>query len=209
MRTSSPMRAALAAAALALLAACDPAALGGAADRATVAVAGRDVTILAPPGFCVDPAATNVSASGAFVLVSDCALLGGPSPEGDAGDTVGAVLTASVSAAERDGPGTVAEVQAFAATAQGRAALGRSGRGDRVRIVATRTRGDVLYLLIEDRGPQPIAGIEPAFWRAFLEVDGRMTVLSVLGFEGAGVGPTEGLALLQRFADHVQAANPA
>ncbi len=36
-----------------------------------------------------------------------------------------------------------------------------------------------------------------------------MTVLSVLGFEGAGVGPTEGLALIQRFADSVQAANSA
>ena len=209
MRTSRAVRAAGAVAALALLAACDPAMMGAAPDRATVTVAGRNVAIVAPPGFCVDPASTNVSATGAFVLVSDCGLLGsGPVAEGDAEEPVGAVLTASVSAAER-GPGTVAEVQRFAQTAQGRAVLGRSGRSDRVRIVATRTRGDVLYMLIEDRGPQPIAGIEPAFWRAFLEVQGQMTVLSVLGFEGAGVGPTEGLALIQRFADSVQAANPA
>lgn len=210
MRTSSAMRAA-AAVALVLLAACDPTAMGAAPDRATVSVAGRDVTILAPPGFCVDPASTNVSSTGAFVLVSDCGLLGTRQviAEGDAEETVGAVMTASVSAAQGEGPGSVAEVERFAATAQGRAALGRSGRGDRVRIVATQTRRGVLYLLIEDRGPQPIAGIEPAFWRAFLDVKGQMTVLSVLGFEGAGVGPTEGLALLQRFADSVQAANPA
>lgn len=208
MPISRAMRAAGAVAALALLAACDPAAMGAAPDRATVTVAARNVTIVAPPGFCVDPASTNVSATGAFVLVSDCALLGGaPLAEGDAGESIGAVMTASVSAA--DGPGTVAEVQSFAATAQGRAVLGRSGRGDRVRILATRTRRDVLYMLIEDRGPQPIAGIEPAFWRAFLDVRGQMTVLSVLGFEGAGIGPTEGLALIQRFADAVQAANPA
>jgi hypothetical protein len=76
-----------------------------------------------------------------------------------------------------------------------------------VRVLAVRNRKDVLYVLVEDRGPQPIAGIEPTFWRAFLEVSGQMTVLSVLGFEGAGVGPTEGLALIQRFADSVQAAN--
>lgn len=207
MPISSAGRLAGAAAGVALLAACDPA-LMGAADRATVTVAGRDVTIVAPPGFCVDPGSTNVSASGAFVMAGDCALLGTGRPlaEGDAAPT-GAVMTASVSATERAGPGPLAELQRFAATPQGRAVLSRSGRGDRVRILATRTRRDVLYVLIEDRGPQPFDGIEPRFWRAFLEVSGRMTVLSVLGFEGAGVGPTEGLALIQRFADAVQAAN--
>lgn len=208
MPTSRALRATCAVAALALIAACDPAAMSAAPDRATVTVAARNVTIVAPAGFCVDPASTNVSATGAFVLISDCGLLGNaPLAEGDANEPVGAVMTASISAA--DGPGTVVEVQSFAATPQGRAVLGRSGRGDRVRILATRTRRDVLYMLIEDRGPQPIAGIEPAFWRAFLDVQGQMTVLSVLGFEDAGVGPTEGLALIQRFADTVQAANPA
>jgi hypothetical protein len=207
MPTFRTMRAVCAVAALSFLAACDPTAMGGAPDRATVTVAGRNVTILAPTGFCVDPASTNVSATGAFVMISDCGLLGAaPVAEGDADEPIGAVMTASISAA--DGPATVAEVQSFAATAQGRAVLSRSGRGDRVRILATRTRRDVLYMLIEDRGPQPIAGIEPAFWRAFLDVQGQMTVLSVLGFEGAGIGPTEGLALIQRFADTVQAANP-
>jgi hypothetical protein len=202
------MRGPIAAVSLAVLAACDPS-LVGAPDRATVAVAGRDVTIAAPAGFCVDAEATNVSKSGAFVMVSDCALLGarGVVGEGDA-EPVGAVMTASVSAGELQPAGALSELERFVATPEGRAALGRSGRGDRVRVLATRSRRDVLYVLVEDRGPQPIAGIEPRFWRAFLEVEGRMTALSVLGFEGAGVGPTEGLAHIQRFADAVQAANP-
>jgi hypothetical protein len=204
--TSKATRTILAAAALGALAACDPAAMGGGADRTTVSVAGRNVVVAAPSGFCVDPASTNVSASGAFVLVSDCALLG--LEEGDM-DPEGAVLTASVSARPLGAGASLADLQAFARTAEGRATLSRSGRADRARIVATRTRGDVLYMLIEDRGPQPIAGIEPAFWRAFLVVQGQMTVLSVLGFEGAGVGPSEGLAYLQAFADSVQRANPS
>lgn len=194
----------LAAAALALAACVPPDGAGSGPGRATLTVAGRNVTIATPRGFCIDEGATNVSASGAFVMASDCALLG----EGDAEQT-GAVLTASVSAAELPANGALPEIERFVATREGRAALGRSGRPERIKVLATRTRGDVLYVLVEDRGPQPIAGIEPRFWRAFLAVDGRMTVLSVLAFEGAGVDPTKGLALIQRFADAVQAANKA
>lgn len=189
-------------AALGLLAACATATQ--APERATVTVAGRDVVVVAPPGFCVDAASTNVSATGAFVLVGDCALLG--LAEGDA-DPAGAVLTASISAAPLAEAAALDELGVLGATAQGRAVLGRSGRSDRVRVQATRSRNGVLYMLIEDRGPQPIAGLEPQFWRAFLQVRGRMAVLSVLGFEGAGIGPTEGLAYIQAFADAIQRAN--
>jgi hypothetical protein len=34
-----------------------------------------------------------------------------------------------------------------------------------------------------------------------------MVALSVLGFQGAGVGPEQGLAYLQSFADAIQRAN--
>jgi hypothetical protein len=193
-----------AAAAFLALAACDPAAMGGMSNRVSVPVGGRSVAIVAPAGFCVDRASTNVSATGAFVLASDCALLAGRAPAAGA-TSVGAVLTASVSAG--DGARSLSEIAAFSTTSRGRAALGRSGRSAGVRIRATQTRNDVLYLLIEDRGPQPIAGIEPQFWRAFLDLQGQLTVLSVLGFQGAGVGAIEGFAIIQAFADAAQSAN--
>ena len=66
----------------------------------------------------------------------------------------------------------------------------------------------MLYVLVEDRGPQPIAGIDRRFWRAFLEVKGRMAALSVLGFEGAGLGPQDGLNQIAAFARSIRAANP-
>lgn len=201
-------RAAAAAAALAGLSACDPSAVGAGADSATVTVSGRDVTVAAPPGFCVDPASTNVGATGAFVMVTDCGLVGGRGAEGDA-VPAGAAMTASVSAGGGAPARSLAEIERFARTVEGRAALGRSGRPDAVRIRAARIRDDVLYLLVEDGGPQPMDGVERQFWRAFLEVEGRMTVLSVLGFEGAGVGPSEGLAYVQSFADAIRRANPA
>jgi hypothetical protein len=206
---SEALRAAALLAGLGGLAACDQAGLsGGTPTRTTLNVAGQPVTLAAPPGFCIDGDSTSVTDAGAFVLMSDCALLGA----GDADPAVGAALTASVSAGGLTGEGDdpaqdLPGLAEFAASPEGRQVLGRSGRSDAVRILATETRGDVLYLLVEDRGPQPIAGIDRRFWRAFLELNGRMTVLSVLGFEGAGVDAQAGLNHLVAFADTLQAVN--
>jgi hypothetical protein len=193
--------------ALLVLAACDPA-LSGGQTRARVNVAGQAVTIAAPPGFCVDAGSTAVTADGAFVLMSDCALLGGGGRA-----PVGAALTASVSAGPIGGEGddpvqSLEDLREFAASPEGRAALGRGGQPDRVRILATEQQNGVLYLLVEDRGGRSIAGIDRRFWRAFLEVNGRMTALSVLGFEGAGLDAQQGLNQLAAFATAIQRANP-
>jgi hypothetical protein len=189
------------------LAACDPATHGTTPTRARVDVAGQAITIAAPPGFCIDPGSTSVTEDGAFVLMTDCRLLGRGS-----GAPVGAALTASVSAGPIGGEGddpvqSLEDLREFAASPEGRAVLGRSGRPDRVRILATQQRDGVLYLLVEDGGGQPIAGIDRRFWRAFLEVNDRMTALSVLGFEGAGLDPQQGLNHLAALAAAIQQAN--
>jgi hypothetical protein len=200
------------AAALLALAACDPAAMSGASpSRARLDVAGRAVTIVPPPGFCIDSDSISSGADGAFVLMSDC----GPTAGGaaDRRPPAGAAMTASIStggfAGEGDtAAGSLADLEAFAATAEGRAVLGRSGQPERVRILDTQLVGDVLYILVEDRGAQPIAGIERQFWRAFLEVNGRLVALSILGFQGAGPGPQDALNQLAALARATQAANP-
>jgi hypothetical protein len=211
MPTSRLSRAAaLGLAGLALIA-CDPSMMPGAsaASRARVNVAGQAVTIAAPPGFCVDAGSTSQTADGAFVLMSDCALLGGP---GSGKPPVGAALTASVSTAGLGGEGDAADsledLREFAATAEGRAVLGRSGQPGRVRIRDARVSDGVLYVLVEDRGTLPIAGIDPLFWRAFLEVNGRMVALSGLGFAGAGFDPQDGLNQMAALARSIRAANP-
>ena len=200
-----------------VLAACDPATMaamsGGSPSRARVTVAGRPVVIAAPPGFCIDAPSTTTTTAGAFVLMSDCTLLGQQGPRNRAAP-VGAALTASVSSGGLGGEGdgeaaTLDDLEAFLDTADGRALVGRSGRADRVRILSKQQKGDVLYVLVEDRGQQPIAGIDPRFWRAFLEVNGRMTVLSVIGFEGTGPGLQDALDKLAATAAAIRAANPA
>ena len=206
----------LAAAAMLVLAACDPATMGAApgksgatASRARLDVAGRAVTIVPPGGFCIDPDSISSSDDGAFVLMTDCGRAG----EGGGQGRVGAAMTASVStggfAGEGDtDAGSLADLAEFVASGEGRAVLGRSGQPDRVRVLNTQVSGDVLYVLVEDRGAQPIAGIERQFWRAFLEVNGRLVALSVLGFEGAGLAPQSALDQIAALARATQAANP-
>ena len=202
---SDRLRAAAFVVALLALAACEGGA-GGTATRETVRVGGASVTIAAPAGFCVDRRSTDVSSAGAFVLVTDCALLDAQ-PEGGRAP-VGAAMTASVSAPE---PGaaatTLAELESYVGTPEGRAVLGRSGRGDAIRVLETERQGDVLFMLVEDRGPQPIAGVDRTFWRAFMEVNGRIAALSVLGFEGSGIDAQSGFGFISAFAANIRAAN--
>lgn len=213
MPTSSALRAAAFAAALAGLAGCEGGGLGGlggsqAVDRVAVTVAGRRVTVAAPSGFCVDNQSTRVSDSGAFVLVTDCQLLGIPTSRPN---PVGAVMTASLSpgpAGEATGGSGPEALRAFFDTAAGRAVLGRSGDAEQTGIVSSRERNGVLYLLVQDGGRQPVPGIEPRFWRAFLTVEDRMAALSVLEFSGSGLASDQKLGYLQSFADAIQAANP-
>jgi hypothetical protein len=212
MSTPISRAAVLGLAALAL-AACDPAMLGTAPSRATVNVAGGPVIVAGPPGFCIDRPALNVTEAGAFALLGDCRQLGGGAGGLDR-SPAGAALTASISAGGLAGEGddpapSLAELAEFVQTPDGRALLGRSGRPDRVRILATRAEGDVLYVLVEDRGPQLIAGVEPRFWRAFLEVRDRMAVLSVLGFQGAALDEQASLNLLASFVASMRSANGA
>jgi hypothetical protein len=106
-----------------------------------------------------------------------------------------------------DEAATLDDLAAFLETGDGLALLGRSGQSGAVRQRASLRRGDVLYVLVEDRGRQPVAGIDGRFWRAFLEVNGRMAVLSELGFGDSGADPQQGLNRLASLARSIQAAN--
>lgn len=193
---------------LSALAACDPSMLpGGAPSRAQFDVGGAAVTIAAPRGWCLDPSTARKSAGGAFVLLTDCSLLGKP---GAVDGRKGVALTASISdgsllAAEGDAD-AMSDFEDFTASRAGREVLGRSGQPDRVRILATRSSGGVYYVLVEDRGRLPIAGLDRQFWRAFLDVNGRTVALSSLGFTGESDAQAS-LNELASLAKAIQAAN--
>ncbi len=198
--TRLPITAALLA--LTLLAACDTTTLaGGPGARAQVPVGSGTLAIAGPAGFCLDAPATRIDRDGAFVLLGDCGLLG----KGRAGARPkGAVLTASLDAS---GAGSVAGIRRLAETAAGRALVGQSGSGARVKVLATREVEGAVFLLVEDQGRKPVPGIKPRFWRGFLDVDGHLAVLSVLAFESGTVDEQQGLDLAVAFAEAMQKAN--
>ncbi len=209
-------------AALPLLAACAGLGMSGSApNQTTVTVGGQRVTILAPAGFCIDRSSTSVTSAGAFVLVSDCQLLS-PSratdPTGagaveDEREPIGAALTASLSPTGlgEAGPATnsLSDLARYARTPEGLAMIGRGGRSQGVRLLESAERDGVLYLHVEDRGAGPIPGLEPRYWRAFFEVNGRLTAVSQLGFAGSGIDRQSGLNLVSAFVQAIRAANPA
>lgn len=208
MRVGLFRHAALCLAALMALAACDPSMLpGGAPSRERFDVGGAVVTIAAPRGWCIDSPSARKSADGAFVLMTDCGLLGRPAI---VGGRKGVALTASISdgsllAAEGDGD-ALGDFESFVTSREGREVLGRSGQPDRVRILATKASGGVYYVLVEDRGRLPIEGLDRQFWRAFLDVNGRTVALSSLGFTGESDAQAS-LNELASLAKAIQAAN--
>ncbi len=197
--------------AAAFLVACDPASLGmPAASRTTLNVAGQPINVTAPSGFCIDEQSTSIDENGAFVLMSHCALMGAGGPIDE--DAIGAALTTSISTGGLGGEGSdtlqsLEDLEEFIGTSQGRALLSRSGQSGAVHIISTTRNNDVLYVLVDDGGRQPISGLERRFWRGFLELEDHLTVISLFGFEGAGVGDQGGLDLLASLATGLQRAN--
>lgn len=192
---------------LTAVAACDPSLLPGSQSRAQFNVGGTPVAVAAPPGWCIDSSSLRRSTDSAFALLTGCAPLGGAGAEAG---RQGVALTASISdgtlAQPESGADGLSELRAFAATREGRSALGRSGQPGQVRILATETNGGVYYVLVEDRGTPPVAGLDTQFWRAFLDVKGRAVALSTLGFTGESDAQSS-LNELAALARSIQAAN--
>lgn len=193
------------------LAACETTGLGGAPSGITVNIAGDTIRIVAPAGFCIDPKSTNVDTGGAFVLLSDCELI--TPTKAVRGNVVGMALTASISPNTASGEDdatvlSMRELKAYSSTTEGRALLSRSGDARSVRILNTVEQDDVLYVLIEDNGVQQVPGVEPRFWRAFLELGDRFVVLSVLEFKGAEISAQDSLNLIASLAASLRRSNP-
>lgn len=192
------------------LAACVPGAgLVPAGATRAVSVLGGAVTVAGPAGYCVDKGPSRDGEAGAFVLFGTCAALTGSPAAGE--PAYPAILTATVLPGAPGGTfeESFAAMAAFFRSGPGRAALSRSGRADDVRLAQVLSRDRVLYLRLEDSSAVAGQRVEPDYWRAILQVRGRIVTLSALGLKSRPVPAAEKRRVLDAFVARVRSANAA
>ena len=181
----------------------EPAVTSAAHAPRAVAVAGANVVVAGPAGYCVDSAASHDLRDGAFVVLGACQALGGQGPVKKAG-----VLTATVAAPDRGRiAGNAPQLGAFFASDAGRRALSRAGQAESVDVLETRAEGDVLYLHLRDSAGAGVAGTTNDYWRAMFDVNDRIATVSVLSFADAPRSASGGLTLARAFTRKIRSAN--
>jgi hypothetical protein len=172
-----------------------------------VAVAGGEIVIAGPRGFCVDRDASREDAAGAFVLLGSCASIAGDLQA--ARPSVPAVLTATVSpeAVATMDAGFVEGLADFFRTTGGRAALSRSGEAETLTLLDMRVQGRTLFIHSRDTGSGLSEEISDDSWRALMEVNGRLVTATVIGFDERPMSEREGFATLRAFASRIVAEN--
>lgn len=194
----------LGAAALMALAACQmtdppPSRFSG-PPPARMGVAGEQVIVAGPRGFCIDREVSRDAQGGAALAVlSACRGLGGgllgPAP------SQSAVLTAAVAAKGRliDIDAAAAGLDRYFQSDRGRAALSRSGKAATIRIREGFAENGAFLLYLTDSTAFSWGAVQPEYWRALLQVGGRMVTVAVLAVPESPLSRDAGLSLLREF----------
>lgn len=179
---------------------------GARAPVKAIKVSQRDVTVVGPKGYCVDPSSAQDRTSGSFVILASCSALfaGSSGASGAPG-----VLTALVSAPS-DPPQapSAAQLDRFFRSADGRSALAHDGKMQSVTVLKTVPLGDVLYLNVRDTSKTRPSELSDSSWRAVLAIKDRLVALSVTGHSAAKMSDTQARTTLERFVKAMRAANP-
>lgn len=211
--TSRTLRWSVLGAACLTLAACGGGRFGGIGGGARepapvqVSVTAGSVVVVGPDGYCVDPTATHEQGDTAFVLLGNCAAISNSRTAGQ--PQTPAVLTAAISAPSDGGSlaDSVTELDGFFRSEAGLALLSRSGEAGTVTILDTAVEGELFFLHAQDISENAIEGVQPEYWRAYLDVGNRIATLSVLTLEDRTLSEAESLVTLRAFANAVRNAN--
>ncbi len=159
------------------------------------------VIVAAPRGYCIDPDGLREGDGAALALVGRCA----------SGTAAPAILTVAVGPAGT-AQGLIGAQQAMAnffASAEGRAALSRTGDGTTVTVDEVVVQGSAVLIRLQDSSPNPQAPGQSKSWRSVLPIGNRLVSLTVTGAGDGGLSTTQGQALLTAFVDAMQRSNGA
>jgi hypothetical protein len=170
----------------------------------TLSVLDGAVSVRGPEGFCVDQQSSR--AGSGFAVLAGCAVVSDatimPAREALMTVQIGAAASAAVAGAEAD-------LADLLRSGQGAALLSATGSSATVRIDRVDRAEGVVVVRFSDQAPAAIAGLEPVEWRAFLDIRGRLTTISLRGFARAPLPAEQGLRLLSQAIGAMRQANAA
>ena len=187
-------------------------------DRAVVSAKGRQVAITPAKGFCLARESVEATERSAFALIGDCALDSSTAaaPRGARGELqlprgLPGIITVSVSGDPGFQGGaddkSLNDLSTFLDTSEGRRLLGRSGNGSSAKVVESRRIGDGVYVMVDDSNDGVVPVLDPKFWRAFVELNDRLAVITVSGFRDRPLGREEMLEHLVAQVQTLRVAN--
>lgn len=183
------------------LAGCDDVAFLGQPVHSLTLLDGA-VTAAGPEGYCIDAQSSRMAQG--FAVLGSCALLSnlGLIPQTQALMTVqfGEAGSASVVGAEAD-------LASLLRSAQGAALLSATGDSRTVAVDDVETGPGIVLVRFADTAPPLVPGLEATEWRAFLDIRGRLTTLTLRGFERAPISRDAALAVVTQAVQALRAAN--
>ena len=190
------------------------------AERAVFVARGQRIVVEPPQGYCLDEGSVAVTRKAAFALVADCmqdhqVKLENGSGAGRAGEielprVFPGILTISVSGEPAYGWETGAALDAFEEMLGTEAGLKLLGRGNSPapgEIIATRRIGGALYVLIEDPAAADAPILAPRFWRAFMNTNGRLVLVTVSSFSDRPMAEDAMMGFLAQQMTQLRRAN--
>ncbi len=175
-----------------LVAGCDAVPMGGNAPALTDArLAGGEILVSGPPGYCIDPASLRADTAGGFALLASCAALGSEGPSAG----LPAVMTVTVSrpVPGQDAP-TLADLQATVAPAN---------------VLDTVETDTLVMVQLDQGGEAAFDGSDARYWRGMKRVGARIVGLALYAPEGGSLAESGGSDLMARLAAGIRPAAPA
>lgn len=150
------------------------------APLARVAIAGGDVVVAGPDGYCVDPTTLQSRAERGFAMIASCNILS----DGKVGDPVAPMLV-SVTVGPRGDRGDLPGPRAIASAAG-------------VPLLAAETADGFVAAQLGAGGDSVLSGGDPRYWRGAFDLNGRLIGLALYAPEGSSLARESGAAMLAR-----------
>ncbi len=157
-------------------------------SRATLA--GGDVRLSGPAGYCIDPDTLRVGSNQSFALLASCRILS----KGAAGPQVEPVLIV-VTVGNRGSGDTLPAPQNLAAVAQ-------------APLIEGWTREGLSLALLAQGGDAAFEGGDPRYWRGAFVQGGRLVGLALYVPKGSAVLDAQGAEMLRVLSAQVRTDSP-